>query len=98
MAKEIIFSPEANDNLKNIIYFILDEWSLKIAEDFLEILDNKLNSILLFPKAYPQIEAKPEIRKCVLTKQVILYYRISEKSIDIITLFDSRQNSDKLKL
>lgn len=40
-----------------------------------------------------------DIYKCVVTKQTTFYYRILNQSeeIEIITIFDTRQDSDKLK-
>ena len=51
----------------------------------------------LFPISYPPFEKFPDIRKCVLTKHISLYYKINNKDIEVLTLFDTRQNPDKLK-
>jgi hypothetical protein len=34
--------------------------------------------------------------KCVVTKQSSFYYRIRNNEIEIITLFDNRQNQSKI--
>jgi len=75
-----------------------EEWSVKTAQNFTNLLDNKIKNILLFPRSFSSIEDKPYIRKCVITPQITLYYRINHNEIEVITLFDSRQDPDKLKL
>jgi len=49
------------------------------------------------PRLFPVIEGRRHIRKCVVTKQISLYYMLTRKEIVIITLFDQRQSPKKLK-
>lgn len=98
MVKKIIFSPEANERLKEIILYLVNEWSVKSAEKFIELLDDKLSHLQHFPLIYPVLEDNPNVHFCVISKQITLYYRISEYSIEVITLFDTRSNPSKLKL
>lgn len=98
MVKKISFSPEANQRLYEIVTYLVDNWSVKSAEKFLEILDNKLSHIRLFPYSFPQLENKEEVRKCVLTVQITLYYRLLNDEAELITFFDTRQDLEKLNL
>ncbi len=93
---KINFSPEAKIRVKEIISYLSKEWSAKTAQDFTIILNNKVQNILSFPKSYPSIEDKPNVRRCVITNQVTLYYRIGHHELEVITLFDTRQDPDKL--
>jgi plasmid stabilization system protein ParE len=96
MAKKIIFSPEANERLKEIIFYLVNEWSIDSANKFIDILESKLSNIKKFPLISPKFEDNPEIHYCVINKQITLYYRISESDIEVITLFDSRRNPANL--
>ena len=98
MVKKVIFSTEANEKLRDIVYYLRDQWSVKLAKRFLDTLDNKIKSVQLFPHSYPQIQHKDQIHRCVITRQISLYYRIRPKSIEVITLFDSRQDEKKLDI
>lgn len=98
MVKEIVFSPEANERLKDIILYLVNEWSVKSAEKFIKILDGKLTHIKQFPLLYPVFNDETAIHFCVINNQITLYYRITESNIEIITLFDSRSNPTSLKL
>lgn len=98
MAKKIIFSPEANERLNEIISYLVNEWSVSSAKKFIEILDSKITDLKRFPLIYPAFSDRPNIHFCVINKQITLYYRITDSAIEIITLFDSRSNPSKLKL
>ncbi|MCG6960817.1 type II toxin-antitoxin system RelE/ParE family toxin [bacterium BMS3Abin03] len=98
MVKKVIFSPEANERLKDIVYYLIDKWSANQADKFLVLLDNKIKNLQLFPHSYPRIRHKVKIHKCVITKQISLYYRVKQDIIEVITLFDSRQDAKKLIL
>lgn len=97
MEKKIKFSLEAKKNTNQIISYLTQEWSESVADKFILNLENKLSYINLFPKSYPPYDKYPNIRKCVLTKQINLYYKINNKDIEVLTLFDTRQHPDKLK-
>jgi hypothetical protein len=53
----------------------------------------------LQPESCPKSKELGGIYKCVVTQQTTFYYRIlaDKKEIEIITLFDTRQDPDKLK-
>jgi len=54
---------------------------------------------LIQPDSCPKSSEFDNLYKCVVTKQTTFYYRILEEKneIEIITVFDTRQNPDKLK-
>lgn len=98
MVKKVVFSPEANERLKETINYLVKEWSVNSAEKFINILEVKLSLISKFPLLYPAFKDEKDIHYCVINEQITLYYRITESNIEIITLFDSRSNPSNLKL
>jgi plasmid stabilization system protein ParE len=95
---KIIWTDEAFKNLENIIAYLEKFWTEKEIRKFARLLDKQLILIKKNPSLYPFSKKSNDIRKSVLTKQITLYYRITETEIYLISLFDSRQNSDKLKI
>lgn len=85
MVKKVTFSKRARSKIYQIVSYLKKDWSQAIAE----------TSVILL---YKKFENRPEVRKCKITKQVTLYYKVKSNKIEIITLFDSRQNPDKLRL
>ena len=94
---KVFLSPQAEIKLKLLLDYLLENWSARTRDDFIELLSLKLNQIATHPKSCPQSEVKIGIYKCVLSKQTTFFYRIENGEIEIITFFDTRQNPDKLK-
>lgn len=46
---------------------------------------------------YPLIHKRLKIRKCVVSKHNSIYYREKKDFIEIVNVFDTRQNPNKLK-
>lgn len=97
MVKRVIFSPRAIENTKQIILYLKKDWSDNSANRFISILREKISNIKEFPNSYNSLVGREEIRRCVVTKQIALYYKFGNNKIEVITLFDSRQNPNKLK-
>lgn len=98
MTKSIEWSPRAKNDYLNILNFLEEQWGEKIIKRFDDRLQHVLKLISESPEIYPASKKAEYVRKCVLSKQTSLYYRINLEKIEIITLFDNRQDSDKLKI
>lgn len=93
----IVFSERASIELSNVLEYIEKEWSLRVANDFTKTFNEKINNIRLNPYLYSPYKNKKYVRRCVVNKQVSLFYRIKIDEVQIITLYDNR-NPEKLKL
>jgi len=97
MIREIRLSKRAMKRLENLLVYLEEEWSAKVKHDFVRKLDKSLKQIQKLPDSYPESEKIRGLRKCVLSKQTTVFYRYSKTSIDVVTLFDNRQNPKSLK-
>jgi plasmid stabilization system protein ParE len=97
MSRKVIISKTAEKKLSSLFEYLLDNWSEKVKYNFIKKLDHNLDLIKLNPKTFPESQKDPGLRKCVITKQTTLYYRFDSRQIKILTIFDSRQNPNKLK-
>lgn len=50
------------------------------------------------PYMYRASARKPDVRECLVNKDTLLYYRIQEQEVEIITIQDTRQDPGKLQL
>lgn len=77
----------------------LAENKLLKLNDFFKKFTSKVMQISEQPESCPKSLVFNGIYKCVVTKQTSFYYRINfnKNEIEIITVFDSRQNPNKLK-
>lgn len=95
--KSIIWSPLAEMDFITILEYLEKEWGKNVTEKFIEITSNSIKQITLNPKQFPIIHKKKKIRKCVLTKHNSLFYQSGNEIINILRIFDTRQDPGKLK-
>ncbi len=97
MAKRIIWSLSAQQDLDSILNYLLLNWDAKVLMNFIELVETITFQISQHPKQFPVINKQNKIRKCVLTKHNTLYYRERKESIDILRIFDNRQDPKNLR-
>jgi len=96
MPKQVIWSPLSEKDFEKIIDYLKRDWNNKVVEKFIEITDQLIYQISINPKQYPIINKSKRIRKCVITKHNTLFYRDRKDFIDVLRLFDTRQDPKKL--
>ena len=96
---KVYFSELAEKKLIDLCAYLLENWSLKVKNEFLTKLNDKIDQIISHPNSCPNSEEIKGLYKCVVTKQTTFYYRVNLKNeeIEIISFFDTRANPDNLK-
>jgi len=97
MPKLIIWSPLSEKDFENILDYLYNRWGENIANKFIDITNDLVKQISINPKQFPLINKNINVRKCVITKHNTLYYRDREKYIDILRIYDNRQDPKKLR-
>jgi plasmid stabilization system protein ParE len=96
MAKTVLLTPIAKDDLENVMTYLFENWSLNVLENFLALYEPKIATIADYPDRFPVIHQKSGLRKAVLTRHNIILYREKPDHIEVISVFDTRQNPVKL--
>jgi len=96
MSKQIIWSPLSEGDFAKILEYLNNNWDEKVANQFIDLVENVLEQISVNPRQFPVIFKKEKIRKCVLTKHNTMFYRDSKTYVDILRIFDTRQDPDTL--
>jgi len=96
MSKRVTWSPLAEKDFETILEYLDENWGEKVIHHFISSTDDLISQISTSPKLFPLINKKLKIRKCVITKHNTLYYRERRQSIDILRIFDTRQDPEKL--
>lgn len=96
MSRKVIISKTAEKKLHKLFEYLITEWSVTVKSEFVKKLDSSIEIIKNQPEIFPESKKANGLRKCVITKQTTLYYRYNSKQINIVTLFDTRQNPNKL--
>ena len=97
MPKKVIWSHLAENDFSDILEYLNNNWDSKVASNFLDLTENVIDQIAINPKQFPIIFKRKKIRKCVLTKHNSIFYRDSKFQVEILRIYDTRQNPDTLK-
>ncbi len=95
--RKVIFSKKASGKLEALLQHLKDEWSEKEKLAFIKKLDRSLDIINRYPESQEKSELKNGLHRCVVTKQTTIYYRFNASTIQVVAMFDTRMNPDRLK-
>lgn len=95
---KLMWSDRALSDLKNIIDYLTENWTQKEIQNFARRLDKRLDLISVNPNLFPLTSKRKNVRKSVLTKHTVIYYRAESNVVTIVTLFDPRQHPKRLRL
>jgi plasmid stabilization system protein ParE len=97
LSRKVIISKTAEKKLALLLGYLIENWSVTVKKEFIEKLDSSIFIIQNQPNIFPESKKVKGLRKCVITKQTTLYYRYNSKQINVVTIFDTRQNPKKIK-
>jgi len=99
MAKlKVEWTSNAKIELSQILDYIDEKWTERELKNFAVLLEKNISIIVSFPYIFPASSQNSNVRRCVVSKQTSLYYKVEEDRIVILSLFDNRQNPSALKL
>jgi len=88
----VIWSEEAVSDLQEIYDFVLRKWSLKEAERLLDLVKEFEDVIRVYPEGFKPSNSVEGVRIGHIHQNTTAVYRIQDKTIEIVTLFDNRQD------
>ncbi|KOP40129.1 MULTISPECIES: type II toxin-antitoxin system RelE/ParE family toxin [unclassified Flavobacterium] len=94
---KVHFSKTAEKNLDAVLNFIEARWSKKSKEIYLVKFEKAISIISMNPEVFPKSSINKKYRKCVITKQSSLLYSFGSNEVRIHTVFDTRQDPNKIK-
>ena len=95
MAYEISWTEIALDDYHAIINFLLDKWSLKVAADFQDVVNKKLQDLSLHPFVGIKSEKISSVRSILFSKHNRVFYRVGDNVIELLTIIDTRKDPAK---
>lgn len=99
----IIWSPKANKRLEEIYEYYKETGSKKIAKSIVSEIVSSVKMLKRFPKMAaiePHLEGQTPLFRSLLVRnifKVIYFVREGKDSIEIVTIWDCRQNPGRLK-
>ena len=97
MALQIEWTPNALQDYEQVINYLLKEWSINTALDFVNRIEERVYNLSLFPNIGVASVKEPSIRSILITKHNRLYYHVISNKIIILDIFDTRQDPQKNK-
>ena len=92
MKYSFYFSPLAEQKLLQLFNYLIEEWSVKVKDNFRQIFDEKLDQISNYPESSVKSKEFFNLHLCIVTKQTSFLYRINNNEIEVITVFDNRSS------
>jgi plasmid stabilization system protein ParE len=96
MAKEVVLTHLAIHDYEIVMDYLIDKWGINAANNFVKRFDQVLILLSESTTIYPFVDEVKKMQKSVLTKHNVLYFIETEDIIKIITIFDTRQDPQKL--
>lgn len=100
MAYEIKWTIPAKESYENILAYLVKEWTDKEVKNFINIVEDKLQFITIYPDIFTRTHKRKNIHKVTLSKQVVLFYRNYQvkQQIELLIFWDTRRNPSKRRL
>ena len=95
--KKVVWSPQSEFDFSHILEYLEFKWNRAVVNQFLDVTSKTIDWIVSNPRQFQFANKKRGIRKCVITKQNTIYFREKRNSIEVVRIFDTRQNPTKLK-
>lgn len=96
MPLQIKYSRRAGNEYKQLLEYIIKNFGMAKAIMIDSIFEKILYQISANPFMYPLFHRKRNIRRCVISKQTTLYYRISGDYIELVSFRGNLMNPDKI--
>jgi plasmid stabilization system protein ParE len=92
---EISWSPIARLSYISILEYLHENWPEKVTIDFIARTEEVIKYISLNPQLYP-FSKEIDVYRCVVVKQVSLFYRVKSNTAELLVFWDNRQDLAKL--
>lgn len=89
---EVIWTEEASEGLNEIMDYLLNKWSERSLKKFLAKLEKRMVLLAENPYLFPVSEKQGNVRRTVLNKHTSIYYRITGKIVELVSIVDNRKD------
>jgi len=94
---KVIWTRKANTSFNGIVDYLLDIWTLEIATNFVDHVDDAIILIVKNPEMFKVSEYDRVSRAALITKHTTMFYRILDDAIEIEYFWGNFDNPEKIK-
>ena len=98
MANALIWSERALYEYDALQLYLFGEWGEQITERVTAEIAQTITRIQNSPEHFPFYKKRKKIRRCVASPQTSIYFIFDGGLVEIVSVFDNRQNPRKRKL
>ena len=91
MQYRTVWLSNAKKRYQEIINYLEENWTQNEVKNFVHNTNYVINQISLYPLLFKKA-SKHGVRQAILTKHNFILYRIVGDQIQLLTIFDTRQN------
>ncbi len=89
---QVVWTAEAENNLEEICDFLLQRWTQKEVFQLLQAIKGCESVIAKHPKAFKESSLRPKCRLALVHPNLTMVYKVEDRQIIIIALFENRAN------
>jgi len=94
----LIWSDRALDEYNKLQNYLYAEWGDEITQRVIGEITQTIARIQNSPEQFPFFRKNRKIRRCVASPQTSIFFNVNKNRIEIMSVFDNRQNPKKRKL
>ncbi len=98
MPLQIQYSQRASSDYKELLTYIILNFGIQKATEIDASFEKLIHQISENPKMYSLFDEQRNIRRCVISKQTSLYYRISGEFIELISFRGNLMDPNNISL
>src|SRR5690554_5528230 len=95
MTYSIWWSPSARKSYLTNIEYLKKKWTVREIKIFVMRTSQVINLIVQNPSLF-QYSTKSDTYRCVITKQITLFYRVKGNRIELLTFWGNRKDPEDL--
>ena len=97
MAYQIILKKRFTNKLIKLLAYLEKEWSPKVAANFLQKIDLRIQQLSGQPLTGISSERIEGVRSVFITRYNRLYYKVKGKKVIVLNMYDTRMNPNTKK-
>lgn len=97
MTFTIRYSLRARQEEIELLEYIVREFGEKKAKEVFERIEKLLDQISKTPEMYRASSKRKNLRKCFLSKQTSIYYRVHNEHLEIVSFRGNQKDPGKFK-
>jgi len=98
MSLQVVWMPEAEKTFNDQIDYLASIWSTKVLHSFIDRVFEVIERVSEQPEVFPVFRKEQNIHRCVVHRNLSMYYRIGDDKIQILIFWPNKRNPDDLPI